>query len=208
MSKRGRERDEEPKATQMPTSWNLRQTVLPSVPIAVFNRSVQNEISSFGIFRVAINNCVFGRCTLHRLDDSTFLLNGIDDRDPSLTIEIQGQSGPVLYASMQDDPSSPALLLFIFETRVVVVSSITGEIVYDKPNPEATSAYLDIVLLVQPNNKCSCRWCYCTRDGRVCYCCINYRRSSCPHGGSNMHRDDIARCQSIGNDNCCCISWD
>ena len=88
----------------------------------------------------------FDRCTLHRLDDCTFLLNGIDARDPSLTIEIQGQSGPVLYASMQDDPSSPAMLLFIFETRVVVVSSITGELVYDKPNPEATSEYFHEVL--------------------------------------------------------------
>lgn len=59
-----------------------------------------------------------------------------------MTIGIPGALGPVLHSTMQDDPSSPALLMFLFQARSIVVSGVTGEIVYDKPNPNATSCVL------------------------------------------------------------------
>ena len=131
MPKRGRARDGEASGKSMPNFWNLTETLLPSIPIAVFDR-----------------------CTLHRQTDTRLLLLGTSNETHSVIIDVDGGLGTIISASMRDDFERVALLTVVFETRIVVASSITGEIVYNKENPEATQAVIagDCICLSAPTS--------------------------------------------------------
>lgn len=103
----------------MPIYWRLTESLLPSVPVAVFNK-----------------------CTLHRESETKLLIMGSTMEIPSITIDIEDGLGTIVSAWMQDDPDVPALIVIVFEFKVLVASPITGEIVYNKENPEATCAVI------------------------------------------------------------------